>query len=286
MTQTDPSRQPSTLTIVSGDSSDRLVVPDLSPIGSTPVRMELPPEPLRLAYYARPRHRFDWRVFAAVIATGAFATAGGLTAAKYASHADVSETDTTSSILSEIPQMTAYSDAARALSGSRTAASMGRATATLLSRNATPRARPAPVVNASHSAPAARQPEPNVPTPSRANCVQTCAGNVDCILHCPYQGVEAGHGMQLSAPTAQQVELALQSVRGAVMVCGMGVPNAPATVHATITFGSNGAPQSIDLGGPFDGTGPGSCIQRAIRRAHVPAFSDSTFRTRYTFAVQ
>jgi hypothetical protein len=41
-------------------------------------------------------------------------------------------------------------------------------------------------------------------------------------------------------PMLATVEMAQQRVRGAVLMCGMGVPNAPQWVRASVSFDSDG----------------------------------------------
>lgn len=87
-------------------------------------------------------------------------------------------------------------------------------------------------------------------------------------------------------PMLAAVEMAQQRVRGAVVVCGMGVPNATAWVRAVVTYGSDGHPSHVDLSSPWEGTAPGHCIEDAIRnRATVPSFAANTYRANFVFQV-
>jgi hypothetical protein len=123
------------------------------------------------------------------------------------------------------------------------------------------------------------------PTAPGQSCTAQCNGNVDCILHCPYAS-DTGDGPAMrSAPTREQVLMAMRDVRGAVMMCAMGIDHAPSTAPVSVIFGSDGLPQSVSAEGPFAGTGAGACIERAVRRAHVPSFTRSSFRVNYPFSL-
>ncbi len=78
--------------------------------------------------------------------------------------------------------------------------------------------------------------------------------------------------------------MAMRTVRGAVLMCAATVDHAPATATVNITFGSSGDATGVTVDPPFYGTVPGECIRRAVRHAHVPRFSNASFRVRYPFS--
>jgi hypothetical protein len=98
------------------------------------------------------------------------------------------------------------------------------------------------------------------------------------------------HGVSAPLPDVPMpaaVSMAAQRVRGAMIVCGMGVPNATDTVRAVVTYASDGSVRHIDLSAPWAGTEPGRCMENALRtRALIPPFRSESFRTTFSFQAQ
>jgi hypothetical protein len=85
------------------------------------------------------------------------------------------------------------------------------------------------------------------------------------------------------APARDAVRSALQSVTSAVARCGGGQHGVAMTA---ISFrGSTGRVSSARVSGQFAGTPVGSCVARAVRRAHVPRFSRSSFSVNFPFRI-
>jgi hypothetical protein len=102
--------------------------------------------------------------------------------------------------------------------------------------------------------------------------------------HVPDHRVDA---LTPEVPMLAAVDMAQQHARGAVMMCGMGVPNATRWVRAVVTYGSDGVPSHVDLSTPWSGTAPGRCIEQAIRaRATLPPFAAQSYRTNFVFEAQ
>jgi hypothetical protein len=86
--------------------------------------------------------------------------------------------------------------------------------------------------------------------------------------------------MARAAPTDAEVVRALDGVRDAVTAC---TPvHAVAALRITLN-GRSGAVSGVYVDGVFSGTPVGSCIARAVRRAHVAPFSDATFTMSYPY---
>lgn len=74
-------------------------------------------------------------------------------------------------------------------------------------------------------------------------------------------------------PSTGAVQAAVGSVMSAARACVAGGVATPAQV----TFGSNGAVQTVAVSGPNAGTPSASCIDAALRRARVAPFASPTF---------
>jgi hypothetical protein len=125
----------------------------------------------------------------------------------------------------------------------------------------------------------------NAPT---ASCGERCNGNIDCLLACrPGQPDAAPHDALVNpVPSRDQISMAMHSIRGAVLVCGMGLPaDSERTALVTLVFAPSGHVARSTVGAPYAGTAVGACIARAAQRATVPAFSESQFQLTYPLAV-
>jgi hypothetical protein len=109
---------------------------------------------------------------------------------------------------------------------------------------------------------------------------------VQCILACPSPDGEPLHGAVPTTPSRDQVVLAMQQIHGAVMVCGAALSQGPSTARVHVTFASAGGVADALVSAPWGGTLPGTCIERAVRRAHVPRFTRDTFTVDYPFTVR
>jgi hypothetical protein len=75
----------------------------------------------------------------------------------------------------------------------------------------------------------------------------------------------------------------MRDVQPAVRACGTGQGG---MAPVTIVFAGSGRVTTATVGSPFGGTPVGTCIARAVRSAHLPAFSNQTFNVNYPFSLQ
>jgi hypothetical protein len=83
-------------------------------------------------------------------------------------------------------------------------------------------------------------------------------------------------------PTRGEVITRLESVRPAVHACAAGRSG---VADLDITIAHTGSVMHVLVGGDFAGTTEGSCIARAVRQAHFPAFKQERFRLLYPYAI-
>jgi hypothetical protein len=83
-------------------------------------------------------------------------------------------------------------------------------------------------------------------------------------------------------PTRSEVITRLESVRPAVHACAAGRSG---VADLDITIAHTGTVMHVLVGGDFAGTTEGSCIARAVRQAHFPAFKQERFRLLYPYAI-
>ena len=84
------------------------------------------------------------------------------------------------------------------------------------------------------------------------------------------------------APSRNDVKTALQGVSGGVKACSKG---AGGTAVVDVTFGgSTGRVTRAKVtSGPFKGTPVGGCIEKAVKRARVPRFKQSSFKVKFPY---
>ncbi|MGB5812799.1 MAG: GYF domain-containing protein [Polyangiales bacterium] len=84
------------------------------------------------------------------------------------------------------------------------------------------------------------------------------------------------------SPSRSDVKTALQGVSGAVKSCSKG---SGGTAIVDVAFsGSTGRVSRAKVdSGPFKGTPTGACIEKAVRRARVPRFKQSTFKVKFPY---
>jgi hypothetical protein len=76
----------------------------------------------------------------------------------------------------------------------------------------------------------------------------------------------------------------MESIRGAIIVCGMSLPpDAARVANLTIAFDSSGRARTARVAPPFAGTATGDCMERAAERAVLPRFERASFEVRYPF---
>ncbi len=83
----------------------------------------------------------------------------------------------------------------------------------------------------------------------------------------------AGPAAGMAKPSQGQVQAAFQKVKGAAHNCLGGQE---IEVKTMVTFGSDGKVQKVAVSNAPD-PGVGSCIEGAVNKANVPAFTDATF---------
>jgi predicted Zn finger-like uncharacterized protein len=84
------------------------------------------------------------------------------------------------------------------------------------------------------------------------------------------------------APSRNDVKTALQGVSGGVKACSKGA-GGTATVNVTFSGKTGRATGAKVASGPFKGTPVGSCIERAVKRARVPRFKQSSFKVTFPY---
>lgn len=85
-----------------------------------------------------------------------------------------------------------------------------------------------------------------------------------------------------NSPSRSEVMTALSGVSGAVRSCKQG-DSGTATVSVTFA-GSTGRVRSAKIAsGPFKGTAVGSCIEKAVKRARLSKFKQSSFNVKFPY---
>jgi cytoskeletal protein RodZ len=92
----------------------------------------------------------------------------------------------------------------------------------------------------------------------------------------------AATGEVAQGPTRGEVITRLESVRPAVHACAAGRSG---VADLDITIAHTGTVMHVLVGGDFAGTTEGTCIARAVRQAHFPAFKQERFRLLYPYAI-
>ncbi|MDH3485610.1 MAG: zinc-ribbon domain-containing protein [Myxococcales bacterium] len=84
------------------------------------------------------------------------------------------------------------------------------------------------------------------------------------------------------APSRNDVKTALQGVSGGVKTCRQ---DSGGTAAVDVTFsGSTGRVSRAKVtSGPFKGTPVGQCVERAVKRARVPRFKQSSFKVKFPY---
>jgi hypothetical protein len=86
-------------------------------------------------------------------------------------------------------------------------------------------------------------------------------------------------------PTKKEVMDALKAVKPAVQKCGQGLTGV-ATVSMVFEGKSGKVTSAKVVGGPFKGGPQARCIARAVMKARVPAFLQTTFSVSYPFVIK
>jgi hypothetical protein len=84
------------------------------------------------------------------------------------------------------------------------------------------------------------------------------------------------------APSRNDVKTALQGVSGGVKACRKDA-GGTATVNVTFSGKTGRASGAKVASGPFKGTPVGACIERAVKRARVPRFKQSSFKVTFPY---
>jgi hypothetical protein len=84
------------------------------------------------------------------------------------------------------------------------------------------------------------------------------------------------------APSRSDVKTALQGVSGSVKACGNDT-GGTATVDVTFSGSTGRVSRARVTSGPFKGTPVGGCIERAVKRARVPRFKQSSFKVKFPY---
>jgi hypothetical protein len=224
---------------------------------AAPRMLTFPPSPP----LPRRQRKFDFKLFAAIVTLSSVSMAAGA-GTGWASHAHMTSTHTPTQLVIETkgPRATTHGTTRSAAPVSRLDAPIATPTVT----NAAITALPRPVASAPRRASA------------RVSSTRSARVTTD--------GVTAPLP---DLPMPGAVTMAQQRVRGAMIVCGMGVPNAAPTVRAQMTYSSDDSVRRVDLSAPWAGTEPGRCMENALRsRAIIPPFRSETFRTVFTFQAQ
>lgn len=90
-----------------------------------------------------------------------------------------------------------------------------------------------------------------------------------------------GSGEQ-AAPSRSDVKTALQGVSGGVKACNQG-NGGTATVDVAFSGSTGRVSKARVVSGPFKGTPVGACIEKAVKRARVPRFKQSTFNVKFPY---
>ena len=85
-----------------------------------------------------------------------------------------------------------------------------------------------------------------------------------------------------TGPSRSDVKTALQGVSGGVKACKQGT-SGTATVDVTFSGGTGRVTRAKVSGGPFKGTPVGACVEKAVKRARIPRFKQSSFRVKFPY---
>lgn len=99
----------------------------------------------------------------------------------------------------------------------------------------------------------------------------------------PSSGNNSNTASVPETPSRSAVGTALRGIGPSVRACGTGTGG---TATVEVVFNSNGGVNTANVHPPYSGTPVGSCIARAVRRAHIPPFSRPTFQVTYPFPLQ
>ncbi len=211
-------------------------------------------EPRLLTFPPSPRipervSRADWRLFTAIVVASGVSSAATVSAA-YVAHARTTPSGSPATI-----ELTSKREVARTPSHIATSVTHGDMLPSI-------------------GAPASRT---HASTSTRTTHPAASA-------HVPATSVEP-YRPELPFPVA--VQMAEQRARGAIMMCGLGVPNATPTVRANVSYASDGSVSHVTLSSPWQGTEPGRCMARAITtRAQIPPFRAETYSAVFAFQAQ
>ena len=84
------------------------------------------------------------------------------------------------------------------------------------------------------------------------------------------------------APSRNDVKTALQGVSGGVKACKQD-SGGTATVDVTFSGSTGRVSRAKITSGPFKGTAVGGCVERAVKRARVPRFKQSSFKVKFPY---
>ena len=92
----------------------------------------------------------------------------------------------------------------------------------------------------------------------------------------------SGGSSLADAPSRNEVKTALQGVSGGVKACGQGT-SGTATVDVAFSGSTGRVSRAKVVSGPFKGTPVGGCIEKAVKRARVPRFKQSSFKVKFPY---
>jgi hypothetical protein len=129
---------------------------------------------------------------------------------------------------------------------------------------------------------AVREPVATTPTETTSRAPRTLEDLIDEAAHpAPHAHATPPPAPSLPpTPSRTDVMSAMSAVTPQVVECGAGT-HGVATVQ--VTLASDGHVSNAVVGGALAGTPEGSCIARAVRHAHVPAFQQTSFGFSYPF---
>lgn len=92
-----------------------------------------------------------------------------------------------------------------------------------------------------------------------------------------------GGGSSLpDSPSRSDVKTALQGVSGGVKACNQG-QGGTAVVDVTFSGSTGRVSRAKVASGPLKGTSTGACVERAVKRARVPRFKQSSFKVKFPY---
>ena len=84
------------------------------------------------------------------------------------------------------------------------------------------------------------------------------------------------------SPSRTDVKTALQGVSGGVKACNQG-QGGTAVVDVTFSGSTGRVSRAKITSGPLKGTPAGACVEKAVRRARVPRFKQSSFKVKFPY---